>query len=176
MESSLPGSLAEFAAVVAAMAISSVGCGRSTRDSGASSAEVATASPRAACAHAACGDDYVVDAAPVGKCAAGDACAVALTLVAVGDYHINDEYPYQFKAEDEPGVDFLGEGGEGKNVFSKAAKNWEKSGEKTGTMTVRFRPQEAGDKSIRGRFKFSVCSAKNCELEHQSLKATVKVL
>ena len=45
---------------------------------------------------------------------------MAVKLVATGEFHINDEYPYRFKADDASGIEFLGTDG-GKNAFSKAA-------------------------------------------------------
>jgi hypothetical protein len=100
---------------------------------------------------------------------------VALTLAARGAYHINDDYPYKFKAEDAAGVEFFGSDEGGKNVFSKSGKNWTKTGEKTGAMTVVFKPSDSGSKAIAGVFKFSVCSAENCELEHERIRAAVSV-
>jgi hypothetical protein len=126
-----------------------------------------------ACAHAVCADNFFIDATPAGDCAAGSACTVALKLVATGDYHINDEYPYRFKADDAPGVDFLGTGEGGKNTFSKATGDWQKSEEKAGVMTVKFVPAERGTRSVGGTFKLSVCSPQACLLEQRQVAATV---
>ena len=147
---------------------------RQSRDPGAREAAPSGAAP-GACGHAACGDDYFVDAVPAAGCAVGGTCAVALTLVATGEYHINDAYPYAFKAEVDPGVEFLG-AGEGKTVFSRAS-DWTKNDDKTGTMRVAFTPRalvppQAGA-SIAGVFKLSVCSAQNCRLERPAIRAVV---
>ncbi len=170
----MPGRFAVFVAVGFALFLAA--CGRDSQAAGRDRVEQTTLEPpRGGCGHAACGDDFFVDMAPVGGCAVGDTCSVVLTLAARGDYHINDEYPYKFKAEDAPGVEFLGAGEGGKNVFSKSGMNWTKTGEKTGTMTVTFKPLAGGGKAIAGLFKFSVCSPQNCELEQQTIKAAVSV-
>ena len=126
-----------------------------------------------ACGHAVCADNFFIDAAPAGDCTAGSACGVALKLVATGDFHINDEYPYRFKADDAPGVDFLGKDDGGKNTFSKAAGDWQKTDAKSGAMTVKFIPTDASAKSIGGTLKLSVCSAGACLLEQRQVTTTV---
>jgi hypothetical protein len=162
---------------ILALACSLLGCARDGRATGGAAGDPTAPKPRPdACPHAACGDDYYVDARSGGGCAVGGPCSVVFALVAAGDYHINDEYPYKFKADDAPGLEFLGTDDGGHDVFSKSAKNWTKTGERTGAMTVTFRPLQKGITTIAGTFKFSVCSAKNCELEHRTLKAAVEVL
>ena len=151
-------------------------CGRGSPAADRGRVEGTAPAPRdGRCDHAVCGDDFFVDASPVSDCAVGGTCTLALTLVAAGDYHINDEYPYKFKADNTPGVAFLGTDSSGKNVFSKSAENWSKKDEKTGTMTVTFRPSERGRKAVGGVFKLSVCSLQNCRLEVQHLNANVAV-
>jgi hypothetical protein len=165
-----------FLLLAAGLGAFTAACGRDSRAASRESAQVTLPLPlRGACDHTMCGNDFFVDAALVESCAVGEACAVALTLVAAGDYHINDEYPYKFKADDAPGVEFLGTDVGGKNVFSKLAKNWTKNGAKTGTMTVTFKPLEKGSKAIGGVFRFSVCSSQNCRLEQQEVSLAVAV-
>jgi len=133
----------------------------------------APAAPAAACAHAACADNFYVDAVPADGCAAGSPCTLAVKLVATGDFHINDEYPYRFKADDAPGVEFLGTDAAGKGSFTKGAGDWKKTEEKSGTMTVKFTPAASGPKAVSGTFKLSVCSAANCLLEQRPVSATI---
>jgi len=94
-------------------------------------------------------------------------------LTALGDFHVNDEYPYRFKANDVPGIDYAGTDAMGKGVFSKPAGDWKKADAKSGVMTVKFTPREKGDKTITGTFKMSVCSAANCLLEQRELSTLV---
>src|SRR5580765_7430350 len=54
-----------------------------------------TAAPAGARAETA---NYVAEIAPGGAYKAGTEGTVKVTIVAKGDYHINPEYPYKFKA------------------------------------------------------------------------------
>jgi hypothetical protein len=131
-------------------------------------------SPTGDCAgHAVCTANFFIDAVVPGGCAAQATCSVALKLVATGDYHVNDEYPYRFKAEEVSGVRFAAADGAGKNVFSKLAGDWQKSDAKSGVMSVKFVPLEKGTVTIAGTFKLSVCSPENCLLEQRQISATV---
>ena len=62
----------------------------------------------AECTHAACGSNYFLDAVPPADCAVGAKCGAVIKLVATGQYHVNEDYPYQLKADDAPGLHFLG--------------------------------------------------------------------
>ena len=155
--------------VVAAVSISA--CGKSQAP-GSGAASVATASASAPCAHAACADDFFIDARP-SDCVAPGECDVRVELVATGAFHINDEYPYRFVADDRGGVDFLGKDGAGTNVFSKTAGDWRKESATTGAMTVRLKAPAPGERTIDGTFKVSVCSAQACLLEQRRVSATV---
>jgi hypothetical protein len=137
------------------------------------SARAAAATGGAGCKHAACADNFFVDTQAPSECAVGSTCDLAVKLTAVGDFHVNDEYPYRFKANDVPGIDYAGTDSMGKGVFSKPAGDWKKADAKTGVMTVKFTPREKGDKTITGTFKMSVCSAANCLLEQRELSAVV---
>jgi hypothetical protein len=173
-----------LAASFAAAGLGGLGCskagddGTGTRQSPA--ATQALTAPTAAasagnCGHAACADNFFVDTV-AGECVAGAAdapCTVTVKLVATGDFHINDEYPYRFKADDAPGVQFLGTDAAGKNAFTKAAGDWQKTEEKAGTMSVKFTPAGRGSKEVAGTLKLSVCSAQNCLLEQRHVSATV---
>ena len=167
-----------------AAAVAGAGCGRdshaetSTETLGvghrASKDTAASVSP-AECAHASCGDDFFVDAEPPPACSPGATCTLALTVVATGAFHINDDYPYKFRADEQPGVEFLGKGEPRGNVFSKTADDWTKKDEKRGTMAVTFRTGTVGVKVLSGTFKLSVCSAEKCELEQRPVRTPVTV-
>jgi hypothetical protein len=123
------------------------------------------------------GKNFTLDAAAAGDCKAGAECHVTITLKAAGDYHINKEYPYKFKAEGS-GVEFLGSDAAGKNTFSKSAGDFViDSGDpaKSATMTVKFKPAAKGTSTIKGTFKMSVCSAQNCQLETQDISVDIPV-
>jgi hypothetical protein len=151
------------------------GCGKDGRAASQAPDDPAAAPPHGDCGHTACGSNFFLDAAPAGDCPAGATCSVTIRLVATGEFHINDDYPYKFKADDAAGLEFLGADPAGKNTFSKAASNWQKKDEKSGVMTVAFRSAEKGDKTVGGTFKLSVCSAQTCQLEQQPVQAKVAV-
>jgi hypothetical protein len=166
--------------LAAVVSLASSACGKDSRAATSAAASTSTASalaarPGADCAHSVCGDNFFIDTAPAGPCTIGSICTLTLTLVATGAFHINDEYPYKFKADELAGVDFLGTDGAGKNVFSKFANDWQKKDEKTGALSVKLRPTTKGDKSVEGLFKLSVCSAAACQLEQERVRATVAV-
>ena len=146
---------------------------RDVASRGSSDTESLSASPSAAdCGHAVCADHFFVDAPPA-TCAPGAPCTVALKLVATGDFHVNDEYPYRFKADDAPGLTFLGTDPGGKSTFSKTAGDWQKTDAKSGAMTLKFTTDAPGDKAIAGTLKLSVCSAQACLLEQRQVTANV---
>jgi hypothetical protein len=158
--------------------VAAAACSKGGRASGGPAADDVAAAPsstQANCGHAACGSNFFLDVVPGPDCIAGATCTVGFALVATGQYHINDEYPYKLKADDAPGVEFLGADATGKNVFSKAASDWRKRDEKSGVMTLAYRAADKGSKTVGGTFKLSVCSAENCQLEQERVKATVAV-
>ena len=107
-------------------------------------------------------------------CRVDTPCAVTLRITAGGEFHVNKEYPYKFTANAAPGVTFLGSGDA--NVFSRAAGDFREEGEKSATMTVRFKPTAAGEAKIAGTYKMSVCSAEQCQIEAQAVQLAVPVL
>jgi hypothetical protein len=127
------------------------------------------------CGHIACADNLFVDSTLGGPCTAGSVCTLKLTLVATGNFHVNDEYPYRFKADEAQTLTFLGTDEGGKNVFSKGAGDWKKLDEKSGAMTVKFTALSHGPVAINGVFKLSVCSGATCQLEQSRLSARVAV-
>jgi hypothetical protein len=122
------------------------------------------------------GNNFVVSAT-VGACAANAECKIDLRLEAQGDFHVNKEYPYKFKATAASGLTFLGKDPSGAEMFSKAAGDFvlDSGNEKVGTMSVRFKSANKGNVSITGTFKLSVCSAQNCQLEQASVTVPVVV-
>ena len=152
----------------AAVVATSSGCGKKS--------EAAPASSSAPTVGEAPGSDgsyaLTTDAA---ECKAGATCTVTLRLEARGEYHLNAEYPYKFTAANAPSVEFLGTDGGGKNVFTKLAGDFAKQTEKVGVMTVKFKPAAAGNVTIEGVYKLSVCSEATCKLDNPSAKVTLAV-
>ena len=121
------------------------------------------------------GKNFKLDAQTQGDCKTGDACVLVLRLEATGDYHINKEYPYKFKAQETANVEFQGTDAGGRNIFSKAAGDFSIDAEKIATMKVKFKPSAKGALTIAGTYKLSVCSVQNCQLESQEIAASVTV-
>lgn len=108
-------------------------------------------------------------------CAAGKECTLTIVLTALEGYHINKDYPAKLKAEEIAGVEFLGTDAGGKNVFSKAAGDYKVDSEKQATLSVKLKVAKAGTVTIRGNFKFCVCSEKECVPDSAELKIPVTV-
>lgn len=119
------------------------------------------------------GKNFSLDVASPG-CRVDAPCTMTLRLVASGEFHINKEYPYKFVAAGAPGVTFLGSGEA--STFSRAAGDFREDGEKTGVMTVRFKPTAAGEAKVSGTYKMSVCSASSCQIESQAVSLSVPVM
>jgi hypothetical protein len=122
----------------------------------------------------ATGNNFTVNA-NVAACTSGADCTIALKLEAKGDFHVNKEYPYKFKANAANGVTYLGKSTP--DTFSKSDGDFvlDASNEKVGTMTLKFKSANKGAVTIAGVFKLSVCSAQNCQLETANVSVPVTV-
>jgi hypothetical protein len=160
----------------AAVALVSSACSRASDGAPRGTGQtISAATPTGECGHAICADNFFIDTSSSAACAPDATCTVDLRLFATGDFHVNDEYPYRFKADDAKDVQFFGVDGAGTNVFSKSAGDWRKTDAKSGVMTVKFAPKGPGPKTIAGTFKLSVCSLANCLLEQRQVSAVVPV-
>ena len=119
------------------------------------------------------GNNFALDLASPG-CKAATECTMTIKLVASSDYHVNKEYPYKFTALPAPNVEFLGK--DNAATFTRASGDFVEQGEKTGIMTVRFKPASPGEASVKGTYKFSVCSADQCQIEQEKLELSIPVL
>jgi hypothetical protein len=108
-----------------------------------------------------------------GACSVNQECSVKIRLEANAEFHINDNFPYKFKANQVSGVTFLGK--KEATVFSKSDNDFEKKGAKMAELTVRFKPSAKGKVTISGEFKMSVCSDGNCVVDHPNVSADVTV-
>ncbi len=110
------------------------------------------------------GKDYFrVDAAPEQPACQVDApCEAQLILTALGDYHVNEHYPFKLVAEITPNVKVDGTG-----TFSAKGK--------VGRLALPFRATSAGTAKIAGTFKLSVCNDENCQIETPKIAFEVPV-
>jgi hypothetical protein len=106
---------------------------------------------------------YRIDPGPRTACTSGALCETRLVLTALGDYHVNKDYPFKFVGDPAPAPPIDGEG----TFALDDAKN--------GTMTVKFRPSAPGSAKLVGTFKLSVCSADTCEIETPKIVLPVPV-
>ena len=102
-----------------------------------------------------------------GRYTVGQQGSVQVVLVAKGDWHCNDKYPYKFKLG-------AASGGISYPTPIVRAEGLHIAPERT-TMTVPFVPSASGDARVSGTFSFSVCSAASCQIETRELALTVKV-
>ncbi len=84
---------------------------------------------------------------------------------AIGEYHVNQEYPYKFTLNAAPaGVSY------GETVVRNVSRS-----EKRASISIPFTPQSAGNATISGICSLSVCTSSNCVIEKVPLSVTVKV-
>jgi len=112
---------------------------------------------------------YRVDAGPNAPCTSGTTCEVRLELTALGDYHVNKDYPFKFVGD--PGPPPAGQPA----VQIDGAGTFALDDAKHGIMTIKFRPTASGTAKLVGTFKLSVCSDETCEIEAPKLELAVPV-
>ena len=116
--------------------------------------------PRAEAEH------YIAAITVTGECKATKECIAEVTLEAKGNYHINDQYPFRFKADDKlAGVTFP------KPVLKREDGKWDDK--KKGSFRVPFVVAKAGKAKVGGVLSLSVCSDANCLMEKQPLELDV---
>ncbi len=110
------------------------------------------------------GKDYFrVDAAPEQPaCQVAAPCEAQLILTALGDYHVNENYPFKLVVAPTAEVTVEGTG-------SFRAKG------KIGTLALPFRATSAGTAKIAGTFKLSVCNDENCQIETPKIAFEIPV-
>lgn len=122
----------------------------------------------------ASGDHWAVTVPAPKTCATGSPCPIVVTLEAKDGFHVNEEYPTKLELDASKQVEGLATTAGKPNVFTKAAGNFAIAGGR-GTMTASVKPLEGGLAKLSGTFKFSVCSAANCQMGTAQVKATLPV-
>jgi hypothetical protein len=122
-------------------------------------------SPAAARAETA---SYVAEIVPSGSYKAGAEGSVKVTVASKGEYHINAQFPYKFKAAAPApeGVTYP------KPVLQRADGTFEAT---RGTFQVPFVASKAGKATIGGTLHLSVCTATNCVMDKVPLDIVVDV-
>lgn len=111
-------------------------------------------------------DSYDLKLEPSGTYKVGAASTVQVVLDAKAPFKVNQEYPYSFSLNEAPGVKF---------ASMKVTGDAVKLEQKRATMSVPFTPSEAGERTISGTFKFSVCTDEQCLIKKQELALAVNV-
>lgn len=130
----------------------------------ASNEPAASALPNAASVEA---DTYRVEMTAAAPYKSGATGTVKITLTAKSGYHINDQYPYRFKASSPAeGVSYP------KPVLERADGQFQ---EKTAVFTLPFVAARAGKFALGGVLNLSVCSPANCIVQKAPLDLSVTV-
>lgn len=100
-----------------------------------------------------------------GKYKANQPGSVTAVVNALGEYHVNMEYPYKFALNAAPaGVTY------GETVIRNVNRS-----EKKATISIPFTPTQAGTVTVSGTLSLGVCTASNCVNQKVPLSVTVKV-
>lgn len=108
--------------------------------------------------------NYHVVVSQPAPCASTAPCTLRIALEAKGAFHVNDEYPYKFVADDA----------NDKRGVHPAAGSFAKDAPTKGALTVPFTIDEgARDPVVSGTFKFSVCADEKCLIEAKKIAAKI---
>ena len=112
-------------------------------------------------------DTYIAEVKASGTYRAGAEGTVEVTFSTKGDYHINKQYPYKFKATDPApeGIKYS------KPILLRADGTFE---EKSGSFKVPFVVNKAGKATVSGVLSLSVCSDANCIMDKVDLEVEVE--
>ena len=100
--------------------------------------------------------------AATAPCRAGATCEIRIDATAIAPYHINREYPHKFVPSQDPAL-----------AFEKPGE-LQVADDRTGSMTVKFRPARSGDLRIAGVFKIGVCTEEECQIEEAPIAVAVR--
>jgi hypothetical protein len=136
----------------------------STSGPGASAAPASSAAARAASSsHRAFAFEAKLVAPP--SVAAGERASIEVVLEALGDHHINADYPLRFS---------LGSPSAGLRYPEPVVRDAVRT-ERRATLTVPFEAAKPGVATITGTLALSVCNDASCVIDKVELAATVEV-
>ena len=152
----------ELSGLIALVVLPLVACKKSEPATGPGSGSAKAGPVTGAPAPLASKEYFRVDAGPRTPCAVGATCEARLVLTALGDYHVNEKYPFKLVDASAPGITIDGTG------------NFALDDAKTGTLTVRYTAAKSGSARISGTFKLSVCTDENCQIESPKIALDVE--
>jgi hypothetical protein len=100
-----------------------------------------------------------------GSYKAGQGGTVTAVVTPLGEYKVNQEYPFKFTLNAAPA---------GVSYSETVVRNVSRT-EKRAAISIPFTPSSAGNHTISGVYSLSVCTASNCLIEKVPLSVTVKV-
>lgn len=133
-----------------------------TGDSAAPSGAVDTSSMQASVSE----ESFDLKLSPSGSYQVGQAGQVDVVLDAKPPFKVNQEYPYSFTLNESAGLSFAN---------MKLKRDAVKLEEKRAILSIPFTPQEAGERTVSGTFKFSVCTEEQCLIKKHELALAVNV-
>ena len=112
-------------------------------------------------------DSYHVEITAGGPYRAGATGSVKVSVTAKAGFHINDQYPYRFNTSPPPpGVSYP------KPVLERADGQFE---EKAAVFNLPFVASHAGQFTVGGVLKLSVCSPASCIVQKEPLAVSITV-
>jgi hypothetical protein len=113
-------------------------------------------------------DSYLVEISAGSPSRAGATGSVRVSLTAKGGFHINDQYPYRFRAlSPVDGVSYP------RPVLERSDGQFE---EKSAVFQLPFVASHSGQFSVGGVLSLSVCSPTSCIVQKAPVAVTVTVL
>ena len=97
------------------------------------------------------GPPFSVAVEPPASCAVGSACVARVQVTALGEFHVNRQFPYKIALVDSPGV--------------ATEQSFAVDTDQRGTVTLTCRPSVAGAGPVTGTLHLSVCSSETCVIE-----------
>ena len=105
------------------------------------------------------GPPFSVTVEPPASCAVGAACVARVQVTALGEFHVNREYPYKIALAGSPGV--------------TTEQDFRVDSDQRGTVTLTCRPSVAGAGPVTGTLHLSVCSSETCVIEEVPVSVTL---
>jgi len=105
------------------------------------------------------GPPFSVAVEPPATCAVGAPCVARVQVTALGEFHVNREYPYKIALAGSPGV--------------TTEQDFRVDSDQRGTVTLTCRPSVAGAGPVTGTLHLSVCSSETCVIEEVPISVTL---
>ncbi len=105
------------------------------------------------------GPPFSVAVEPPATCAVGATSVARVQVTALGEFHVNREYPYKIALVDSPGV--------------TTEQSFAVASDRLGTVTLTCRPSVAGAGPVTGTLHLSVCSSETCVIEEVPISVTL---